>query len=54
VDNWYSKVAKTGLLGTKAKLSAETDRAEWSMPAKDPKDDAKKKAINLAMGMKKG
>lgn len=50
MENWYEKLAKTGLLGTKAQVSAEAHRGEWS--EKDPVDLAKKKATDAAMKAK--
>lgn len=48
--NLYEKAAKAGLLGTKAKISAESKRAEWSS---DP-NEAKKRAIEASMKKKGG
>ena len=48
MDNWYSKVAKTGLLGTKAKVSADSGKADWSSHD-DPTEQARKKMINATL-----
>ncbi len=52
--SWYEDLAKKGLLGTRAQISAETGTADWSSkPEKresvDPIEDARKKAIQSAM-----
>lgn len=37
MDNWYEKVAKSGFLGTKAKVSAEAGKADWSSKKEEQK-----------------
>ena len=49
-DSWYSKAAKSGLLGTRAKTSAESEPADWyTGKNKDGAlDSARKKVIDTA------
>ncbi len=51
---WYEDLAKKGLLGTRAQISAETGTADWSTKPKeeDPIEEARKKAIKSAMKLK--
>lgn len=39
-SSWYEKIAKSGFLGTKAKVSAEAGKAEWSHKKEEPKPQA--------------
>lgn len=36
-DNWYEALAKKGYLGTKAKVSADSGKADWSKPKDEQK-----------------
>jgi len=36
-DNWYEKIAKSGWIGDKAKVAAESGRAPWSSDQAKPK-----------------
>lgn len=56
MDNWYEKIAKTGLLGTRAKVTAEAGRGEWSSqkPEDPPKDKSPMaRALDRSMAPKK-
>jgi hypothetical protein len=39
-DGWYSKLAKSGWLGTKAQVSAEYGSPAWGSDNSDPKAKA--------------
>lgn len=49
-DSWYSKMAKTGLLGTRAKVSAESEPADWytGKNQESSVDSARKKVVDMA------
>lgn len=49
-ESFYEKLARRGLLGTKAKVSAEAGRADWSTPkTEDSGAKARKRLVNTAM-----
>lgn len=45
MDNWYEKLAKDGWLGTKAKMSADTGRGDWSSKKAGDQTGAMKRAL---------
>jgi len=45
-DNWYSKLAKAGWLGTKAQISSQYGNPSWGSDNTDAKTQALKKAMN--------